>query len=197
MWYLKEKDVQYTGTNPKQFDKLLRVILEGSSDETDYEVEGTNLLITKTYRDIAEIAEKINALKIRGSQRVLIPYSCSDPINPLNYFTGLKNYISQKIYDLVNQCLPYNHYVILDISIEDDSRTSITLYDPAQGSRLDKDFITSQLNEHGNFTYEQMAFRLQDAYGSDSVNCGKYIILFILYLSNYGQNLQTIQLACS
>lgn len=76
----------------------------------------------------------------------------------------------------------------MDISIEDDSRTSITLYDPAQGCRLDKDFITSQLNEHSNFTYEQMAFRLQDAYGSDSVNCGKYIILFILYLSNYEKN---------
>ena len=67
MWYFKEKDVQYTGTNTKQFDKLLRVILGGSGDETDYEVEGTNLLITKTYRDIEEIAEKINALKIRVS----------------------------------------------------------------------------------------------------------------------------------
>ena len=135
MWYLKENnvpDMQYTGTNSKQFDKLVRVVLGGNGDEVDYNVEGTNLLITETYRNIQAIAEKINALKVRGAQRVLIPYSCSDPINPLNYFTALKGYMPQKIYDLVNRNLPYNHYVILDVSIENDSRTSITLYDPAQ-----------------------------------------------------------------
>jgi hypothetical protein len=189
VWYPKKSDVQYAGTNPEQFDKLVRVVLGGNGDETDYNIAGTNLLITEICRDIQAIAEKINALKVRGgAQRVLIPYSCSDPTNPLNYFTGLKGYMPKSIYDLVNRNLPYNHYVILDVSIEDDSRTSITLCDPARGSRLDKDFITSQLNEHGNFTYEQMAFGLQDAYGSDSVNCGKYIILFILYLSNYEKN---------
>jgi len=76
----------------------------------------------------------------------------------------------------------------LDIRIEDDGRTSITLYDPAQGSRLDKDFIMNQLNDYNNFAYEQMALGLQDYHGNDSVNCGKYIILFILYLSNYEKN---------
>ena len=189
MWYLKENnapDMQYTGTNSKQFDKLVRVVLGGDGDEVDYNVEGTNLLITETYHDIGAIAEKINTLKERGAQRVLIPYRCSDPSNPLNYFTGLKSYMPQNIYDLVNRSLPYNHYVILDVSIEDDSRTSITLYDPAHGSRLDKDLIMNQLNNFGD--YEQKALGLQDAYGSDSVNCGKYIMMFILYLSNYEKN---------
>ena len=46
----------------------------------------------------------------------------------------------------------------------------------------------SQLNDYDNFAYEQMALGLQDAYGNDSVNCGKYIILFILCLSNYEKN---------
>ena len=66
MWYPKKSDVQYTGTNPEQFDKLVRVVLGGNGDETDYNIAGTNLLITETCRDIQAIAEKINALKVMG-----------------------------------------------------------------------------------------------------------------------------------
>ena len=178
----------YTGTNPEQFDKLLRVILECDVNEGDFYAQDTNLLIPPTYRDINEIAEKLNTLKNSDNKRVLIPYSCSSPSNPFNIIPYVKRFLPSQIVNSVNSELPYQHYVLFDVDIN-DGRINIALYDPALGSRLDSNLIERELREIVDiYTYRQMALNMQNFYGDDSVNCGKYLISFIYYLANFEKN---------
>ena len=175
----------YTGTNPEQFDKLLRVVLDFEPNEQDCSIQDTNLLITPTYRSIGEIAEKLNALKNSGDQRVLIPYSCSSPSNPFNVIPHVKSFLPSQLVNSVNSELPYRHYLLFDVEIK-DGIINIALYDPAIGTRLDSDLIKNELKELIDInTYRQTALNMQDFYGEDSMNCGKYILSYIYFLTNF------------